>query len=47
MKLEENSKLQLEKEMNFLKKEVEQNDDLAIYYLKLYIDRLKNESIKY
>ena len=43
MKLEENSKIQMNREFLFIKKEIESNDDLAIHYLKLYMRKLKEE----
>ena len=43
LKMEENSKVQVEKELEFIKVEIENNDELAIFYLKKYLEMLKSK----
>jgi hypothetical protein len=43
LKLEQNSKKQVENELSFIKKEIERNDELAIHYLKKYVEKLQKE----
>jgi len=44
LKLEQNSKKQVENELTFIKREIENNDQLAIHYLKKYVEKLQREA---
>lgn len=46
MKLEENSEKQIQNELEYIKKEIQSNDQLAIFYLQQYLSSLKEAQKK-